>query len=85
MSLLAAHDMHHILQLIRKHLKLDAPNCPEVSYFSFKPTSDVNTEDLRKVGIKSPADVGEWLVKTLKTRFKQDELADKLKEVIQRD
>ena len=72
-------------QFVRKHLKLDAPNSPEVSYFSFKHTSDVNTEDLQKVGIKSPAYVGEWLVKTLKMRFKQDKLADKLREFIERD
>ena len=85
-NLLAVHDKYILwiifLQLVRKHLKLDAPNSPEVSYFSFKPTSDVNAEDLQKVGIKSPAYVGEWLVETLKTRFEQDELADKLKEVI---
>ena len=76
-----------IIQAIRKNLQLDAHHSPEVSFYSFEqiPEAQTSTEDLKKFGIKSPADVGDWLVQVLRTRFKQEELADKLEGFIQTD
>jgi GTP-binding protein EngB required for normal cell division len=80
-------DIGRELQVIRDHLKLDARHSCEVYFYSFKqtPEAQTSTEDLKKFGIKSPADVGDWLVQVLRTKFKQDELADKLKGFIQTD
>ena len=79
--------IYSYLQIIRKNLKLDAHHSPEVSFYSFKqaPNAQTSTDDLKKFGIKSPAEVGDWLVQILRTRFQQDELADKLKEFIETD
>ena len=70
------------MQIIQRHLKLDPS---EVFFYSFKHTSDVSAADLESSGIKCLADVGNWLVQVLKTRFKQDELAENLKRFIQHD
>lgn len=70
-------------QLYRNHLKIDDYHRPKVDFYSFKETYDTSVEDLKKFGIKSPVEVGEWLVQILRTRFKQDELADNLKAFIQ--
>ena len=74
------------MQRIRKKLRLDAHRTKDVAFYSFKQTScDVSTEELRKVGVNSSADVGNWLVEILKTKFKQRELADKLKDFMQKN
>ena len=75
------------MQVIHDHLKLDAHHGCEVDFYSFKqaPEAQTSTEELKKFGIKSPADVGDWLVKVLRTKFKNDDLADKLKGFIQTD
>jgi GTP-binding protein EngB required for normal cell division len=66
------------LKRIRTHFKLDAHRTREVMFYSFDHGSDVTTDELKQCGISSPADVGKWLVHILKSRFKQEELADKL-------
>ena len=40
--------------------------------------SDEGREKLKDVGIGSPSDVGEWLVRVFRKDFGQDELADQL-------
>ena len=40
--------------------------------------SDSGRKKLREVGIGTPLQVGEWLVKVFKEDFKQNELADQL-------
>lgn len=73
------------LQRIRDHLKLDAHHTQEVTFYSFDHAADVSTEELKRFGIHSAVDVGNWLIQVLKTRFEQSELADRLCSFIQRD
>ena len=53
-------------------------------FFSFKQDRDsvLNCEEgrrkLKKVGIETPLEVGEWLVDVFRKRFGQDDLADQL-------
>ena len=46
----------------------------------------LNCEDgrqrMREVGIGTPLEVGEWLVDVFRNRFDQDDLADRLHDVI---
>ena len=57
-------------------------------FCSFKQDIDslLNCEEgrqtLRDVGIKTPPEVGDWLVETLKETFGQDELANQLHQVL---
>ena len=67
------------MQHIQKHLKLDDPPTTEVAFYSFKHPSGVTSTDLSKYGILSLADVGHWLVETLQSKFKQEELAKNLR------
>ena len=43
----------------------------------------MSDEELKKCGINSDVDVGNWLVHVLRNRFKQEELAEKLKLFLQ--
>ena len=70
-------------QRICAHFKLDAHREREVTFYSFNRPSDVSVEELKQCGINSAIDVGNWLVHVLRNRFKQDELAEKLKSFIQ--
>ena len=65
--------------------KLDAYRTREVTSYSFDHACDISTEELKQSGIHSVVDVGSWLILILKTKFKQDELADRLHSFIQRD
>jgi GTP-binding protein EngB required for normal cell division len=67
------------LMHIQKQLKLDDPPTAEVAFYSFKHPSGVTSTDLSKYGILSLADVGHWLVETLQSKFKQEELAKNLR------
>ena len=73
------------MQRIRDHLKLDARRTQEVTFYSFDHTADVSTEQLKRYGIHSIVDVGNWLVQVLKIKFEQNELADKLNTFINED
>ena len=50
----------------------------EMCYFRHEPDSTLKPEYLQEVRIKSLQDVGDWLVKTLRSKFDQTELADNL-------
>ena len=39
-------------------------------------------KDLKEVGIKSPTDVGDWIVQTLENKLDQADLAEKLSHFI---
>ena len=43
----------------------------------------MSTEELKEYGINSVVDVGDWLVRVLKHTFKQDILAEKLKNFLE--
>ena len=51
-----------------------------VDFFSFylPPGQPIQPADLQDVGIKSPTDVGEWIVETLRNKLDQKALAQKL-------
>ena len=66
-------------QRIRSHLKLDPHRTREVILYSFHHTSELSDEELKNCGINSEVDVGNWLVHVLRNKFKQEELAEKLK------
>jgi len=59
-----------------------------VKFFSFSQDRDsiLNCEDgrrrMKEVGIGTPLEVGEWLVDVFRKRFGQDDLADRLHDVI---
>ena len=65
--------------------KLKLPNSHQIQFCSFSQDNDsvLNCEEgrqrLRDVGISTPLEVGDWLVETFKRRFRQDELADRLR------
>ena len=71
------------LQTLSRHLQL--PEDQTVMFCSFEQDADsiLNNDEGRKklsdVGIHLPADVGDWVVETFKTFFKQRDMADKLK------
>ena len=44
--------------------------------------SRLTAEGLRKVGICSPRDVGEWLVDTFRNKLEQSDLADRLDQYV---
>ena len=64
--------------------KLRSTGSHEVKFFSFCQdkdsvlNSDEGRKKLRAVGIESPLQVGEWLVKVFREDFDQDELANQL-------
>ena len=59
-----------------------------IKFFSFSQDRDsvLNCEDgrhrMKEVGIGTPLEVGEWLVDVFRKRFGQDDLADRLHDVI---
>ena len=71
-----------LLQVTRE--KLRSTGSHEMQFFSFCQdkdsvlNSDSGRKKLREVGIGTPLQVGEWLVKVFKEDFKQNELADQL-------
>ena len=65
-------------QRIMKELGHHHSRTVEMCYFRQEPDSTLKPEYLREVGIKSPQDVGDWLVKTFRNKFDQTELAKKL-------
>ena len=71
-----------LLQVTRE--KLRSIGSHEMQFFSFCQdkdsvlNSDSGRKKLRDVGIGTPLQVGEWLVKVFKEDFKQNELADQL-------
>ena len=67
------------MQRIQDHFNLDSHRTRDVNFYSFNHPSDVSTEELKEFGINSVVDVGDWLVRVLRQRFKQDSLAEKLK------
>lgn len=70
-------------QRIRSQFKLDSHHTREIHFYSFHHASDVSDEELKKCGINSEVEVGDWLVHILRNRFKQDDLAEKLKRFFQ--
>ena len=70
------------LQKIRE--KLELPGNQQIMFCSFKQDIDsvLNCEEgrqtLRDVGIKTPLEVGDWLVEALQESFGQDEIAKQL-------
>ena len=69
--------------------KLQPPSSYTVKFCSFDQIwssnldSEEGREKLREVGIKTVADVGEWLVGVFRDRFDQEDLADRLESFIQ--
>ena len=74
--------------LQRIKCKLELPEEQKIMFCSFKQDIDsvLNCEEgrqtLRDVGIKTPPEVGDWLVETLKERFEQKEIAKQLHQVL---
>ena len=64
--------------------KLHSTGSHRTQFFSFCQdkdsilNSDLGRKKLREVGIGTPLQVGEWLVKVFREDFKLDELADQL-------
>ena len=50
----------------------------DIDFFSFAQVPTVKKEDLEAVGIKSHADVGRWIVETMRNILDQSDLAEKL-------
>ena len=50
----------------------------DVEFFSFTQVPTVQRKDLEEVGIKSHVDVGKWIVKTMRDRLDQNDLAEQL-------
>ena len=69
------------------HGKLHRVGSHQIRFFSFCQDNDsvLNTdsgrEKLKEVGIGTPLQVGEWLVKVFRKDFDQDELANKLEQL----
>lgn len=50
-----------------------------MNYYCFDlPSSDVSLKTLKEVGVYSPKDVGDWIVRTFKQTLAQHTLAEKL-------
>ena len=70
------------LQITRD--KLRSTGSHQIQFFSFCQdkdsvlNSDSGRKKLKKVGIGTPRQVGEWLVKVFREDFKQNELANQL-------
>ena len=66
--------------------KLGLPSSHEIEFCSFSQdndsvlNNDKGRERLKDVGIKTPMEVGDWLVETFRNRFGQDTLADNLRD-----
>ena len=73
------------------HGKLRSTGSHQTKFFSFCQDNDsvLNTdagrEKLREVGIGTPQQVGEWLVKTFRKDFDQGELANQLEPFIDKN
>ena len=68
--------------------KLNSSPSRMIKFFSFSQDRDsvLNCEDgrhrMKEVGIGTPLEVGEWLVDVFRKHFGQDDLADRLHDVI---
>ena len=71
--------------------KLRSTGSHQTQFFSFSQdkdsvlNSDLGRKKLREVGIGTPLQVGEWLVKVFREDFKLDELADQLEVFIHKN
>ena len=86
-----------MLDLLHTHIKqeiqgkLHRVGSHQIRFFSFCQDNDsvLNTdpgrEKLKEVGIGTPVQVGEWLVKVFRKDFDQDELANQLEPFMYRN